>query len=193
MNSDPSLRSTVTGVILAGGRGLRVGGADKGLLSVRGCTLVEHQIAALSPQVASVLISANRNLGRYRGFGAPVLVDDSPDYPGPLAGMLAAARAATTGWIACLPCDTLGVPDDAVGRLLRAAQAAGAPAAYAVGADGPQYVLCALRTSLAAALAQALARNRRAVREFMRDCGAVEAAFGDCALVNLNTPEALAC
>lgn len=193
MTSSPISRGAVTGVILAGGRGLRFGGADKGLAEYRGRTLVEHQLALLAPQVSAVLISANRNLERYRAFGVPVVSDLESNWAGPLAGMLAGARTATTPWLVCIPCDTLGLPTDTVERLLRTAQAAGAGAAYAAGAEGPQYVVCALRADLADALQSALDAGRHAVRAFLFAQNAVAADFRDCALTNANRPEALAC
>lgn len=193
MSPSSTDRDTVTGVILAGGRGLRFGGADKGLVEHRGRTLAEHQLALLAPQVSAVLISANRNLERYRGFGVPVVTDLESAWSGPLAGMLAGARTATTPWIVCIPCDTLGLPADTVSRLLGAAQSAGASAAYASDAEGPQYVVCALRADLADALHAALRAGRYAVRAFLFTQNAVAADFRDCALTNANHPEALAC
>ncbi len=191
MDTDRVCRSTVTGVVLAGGRGLRYGGADKGLAVHRGRTLVEHQLALLGPQVAQLLVSANRNLDRYRGFGCTVVSDDPPESAGPLAGMLAAARAAPTPWLICVSCDTLGLPPDTVARLLGAAHAAGAPAAYAEAANGPQYTVCALQRSLAADLEAALAAGARTVHRFLGDRHAAAADFRDCRLLNANTPEAL--
>lgn len=192
MCSASAIRHATTGVVLAGGRGLRFGGADKGLVEYRGRTLAEHQLALLAPQVAATLISANRNLDRYLSFGAAVVTDAPPGGLGPLAGMLAAARRAATPWLVCVPCDTLGLPDDTVARLIGAAQRADVAAAYAAAADGPQYTVCALRTDLCAALQAALDDGRYAVRAFLFAQGAVAADFGDCALVNANQPEALA-
>lgn len=193
MTSSPTSRGAVTGVILAGGRGLRFGGVDKGLVEYRGRTLVEHQLALLTPQASAVLISANRNLDRYRGFGVAVVSDLEPGWAGPLAGMLAAARTAATPWLVCIPCDTLGLPMDTVERLLCAAQSAGATAAYAADAEGPQYAVCALRADLADALQAALDAGRHAVRAFLYAQNAVAANFRDCALTNANRPEALVC
>lgn len=183
----------VTGVVLAGGRGLRMNGIDKGLIERDGRTLAERQLERLRAQTGALLISANRNLDRYHTLGVPVVTDRQPGHPGPLAGMLVALRAARTPWIACLPCDTFGTPDDLVPRLLAAATAAAAPAAYAVDVHGSQYTVCLLHTDLADAVDAALHANRRAVHAFLNAQHAVAVDFTDCAFANLNTPEALAC
>lgn len=101
-----SVAERVAAVILAGGQGRRMGGADKGLLDYRGRPLVEWVLDALAPQVAEILISANRNLDRYARYGRRVLPDALPDFPGPLAGVLAALDAVDTEWLLAVPCDT---------------------------------------------------------------------------------------
>ena len=191
MTNAPVCHADVTGLILAGGQGRRFGGADKGLALHRGRPLAAHQLALLTGRVTQVLISANRHLADYRSMGVEVVSDTVPDWPGPLAGMSAAAHAARTPWLVCVPCDVLNLPDDTVTRLLAAAGYAGAPAAYAQAVDGPHYALCALRTTLAGALDAALAGGRHAVRDFLRAQHAAMADFSDCALVNANRPELL--
>src|SRR5581483_1360528 len=84
------MRPGVTGVVLAGGRGTRMGGADKGLVELHGRPLAAHALDRLRPQVDALLISANRNHDRYAALGAPVIADASSTFDGPLAGMLAA-------------------------------------------------------------------------------------------------------
>lgn len=189
----PVPAACITGVVLAGGRGARMNGADKGLIECDGHPLAEQQLVRLRAQTGAQMISANRNLERYRQLGVPVVTDAQPDYAGPLAGMLAALRGAYTPWIACLPCDTLGTPDDLVPRLLDGARSGGARAAYAVDRNGPQYTVCLLHVDLAAALDAALRANRRAVRAFLDEQKAIAVEFRECAFANLNTPEALAC
>jgi len=110
-------RPDITGLVLAGGRGQRMGGIDKGLQPWRGRALVDHALARLAPQVAQVLISANRHLESYALRGWPVLADPSDDFPGPLAGILAGLRAASTPWLAVVPCDAPRLPEDLVARL----------------------------------------------------------------------------
>ncbi|MFA5941693.1 MAG: molybdenum cofactor guanylyltransferase MobA [Sinimarinibacterium sp.] len=197
MHTKPVLSASVTGVVLAGGRGLRMNGRDKGLIERDGRTLAERQLEHLRRQTGALIISANRNLDRYRAMGVPVVADAQSDghgpFAGPLAGMLSALRAAHTPWIACLPCDTLGTPADLVRRLLDGATAAGARAAYAVDAHSPQYAVCLLHVDLADALDATLRTNQRAVHAFLSAQHAVAVDFADCAFENLNTPEMLAC
>jgi molybdopterin-guanine dinucleotide biosynthesis protein A len=100
--------SDITGLILAGGRGSRMGGVDKGLQSHRGTTLVQHTLERLRPQVGSVMINANRNLDVYATLGAPVRPDALADFPGPLAGMLAGLEHCDTAWLATVPCAAPG-------------------------------------------------------------------------------------
>lgn len=182
----------VTGLILAGGAGRRMGGADKGLMPYRERPLVTHAIARLAPQVGSLLVSANRNLEAYRAFGHPLVCDDQPDYPGPLAGLAAGLAACRTPWLVCIPCDCPALPLDLVARLLEAAETAGASGAVAVSAGQmqPTFQLC--RQSLLPALAAFLAAGNRRVGEWCRKQGAVEVAFADeAAFANLNSPDAL--
>jgi len=185
----PGISPSVTGVVLAGGRGSRMGGIDKGLLAHAGRTLVEHQLDLLRPQVGALMISANRNLDRYAAFGVPVIPDPVADFPGPLAGMLAALRAADTPWVVCVACDTLGLPGTLVRRLLDSAKEENRSAAYVADAQGPQYTVCALHTDLADPLDAALRAGRRAVREFLHAHQAACCRLADARLQNWNTPQ----
>ena len=193
MNSPTDPRSCVTGIVLAGGRGLRMGGVDKGLVERDGRYLIGHALDALRPQVAQLIVSANRHLDRYAALGVAVVADELPDFAGPLAGIAAAAARVRTDWIVCVPCDTLALPGDLVARLLDTAHDAGADAAYVEDAEGPQFVFCLLHRRLMPPLARAAASPRRAVRDFLHAHGAVAARFDDWRCTNLNTPETLAC
>jgi molybdopterin-guanine dinucleotide biosynthesis protein A len=110
-------RQDITGLILAGGRGSRMGGVDKGLQNHHGIPLALHALLRLQPQVGAMLINANRNLGAYESMGVPVWPDAMPDYPGPLAGMLAGLERCTTPYLVTVPCDTPNFPEDLVERL----------------------------------------------------------------------------
>ena len=146
-------REDITGVILAGGRGSRMGGVDKGLQNFNGMPLALATLMRLSPQVGQVLINANRNLGAYESFGVPVWPDVLPDYPGPLAGFLTALEHCETPWLVTVPCDTPLFPQDLVERLAQAAHEQDAEIAMAAAReeDGQlrtQPVFCLLRLEL---------------------------------------------
>ena len=110
-------RDDITGLVLAGGRGSRMGGVDKGLQNFNGMPLVLSTLMRLQPQVAHVMINANRNLSDYESFGVPVWPDVIPDFAGPLAGFLTALEHCETSWLVTVPCDTPLFPDDLVARL----------------------------------------------------------------------------
>lgn len=107
----------ITGVVLAGGRGTRMGGLDKGLVLLDGRPMIDYALERLRPQVGDILISANRNQERYAKFGHRVVSDTHEGYLGPLAGVAAALDAATTDYIVTIPCDSPLIPDNLVARL----------------------------------------------------------------------------
>jgi len=124
-------RDQITGMVLAGGRGSRMGGVDKGLQNHLGMPMALHTLLRLAPQVGSVMINANRNLAAYESMGVPVWPDAQADYPGPLAGMLAGLERCETPYLVTVPCDTPNFPLDLVERLARALDAEGADLAMA--------------------------------------------------------------
>lgn len=145
--------SQVTGVILAGGRGSRMGGVDKGMQNFHGMPLALHTLLRLSPQVGEAMINANRNIAAYESFGVPVWPDVLADYAGPLAGFLTALERCETPWLATVPCDTPLFPHDLVARLMAAALEQDAEIAMAAAReeDGQvrtQPVFCLLRVEL---------------------------------------------
>ncbi|MEY3145884.1 MAG: hypothetical protein RL342_1555 [Pseudomonadota bacterium] len=149
----------ITGLILAGGRGSRMGGVDKGLQSYNGLPMALHTLTRLQigGSVGQVMINANRNLAAYESFGAAVWPDVLADYAGPLAGFLTGLERCETPYLVTVPCDTPRLPIDLVPRLVRAMQDQDAEIAMAAapeaGAEGqlqlrPQPVFCLLRVSL---------------------------------------------
>lgn len=187
----PAGHGPVAGVILAGGRGRRMGGQDKGWVLWQGRPLVEQVLHRLLPQVDTVIISANRNVERYRGLGFPVVQDDQArygSYAGPLAGMLAALEHADAQWVAAVPCDAPLLPADLVARLLAAATAGSAIApAVAVSGGHRQPVFCVLPRTLAPQLAQALADGEHRPAMFLESAGARAVLFDDgAAFANIN-------
>jgi molybdopterin-guanine dinucleotide biosynthesis protein A len=109
----------ITGLILAGGRGSRMGGVDKGLQPHLGVPLALHALGRLTPQVGKVMINANRNLASYESMGILVWPDEVPDYAGPLAGILAGLTHCETPYLVTVPCDTPNFPLDLVERLVQ--------------------------------------------------------------------------
>lgn len=110
----------ITGLILAGGRGSRMGGVDKGLQNFNGIPLALHTLMRLGPQVESVMINANRNLSAYESFGSAVWPDASADFAGPLSGFLVGLERAETPYVLTVPCDTPRLPLDLAERLSEA-------------------------------------------------------------------------
>ncbi|MCW5222989.1 molybdenum cofactor guanylyltransferase MobA [Verminephrobacter aporrectodeae] len=152
----------ITGLVLAGGKGARMGGVDKGLQAFRGLPLALHTLLRLQLQTGSVLINANRNLAAYEAFGAAVWPDVLADYAGPLAGFLTGLEHCATPWLLTVPCDTPFFPLTLATRLAAAAEQQGADIAMAAapqddGAGGvsvrPQPVFCLLRADLLESLA----------------------------------------
>jgi molybdopterin-guanine dinucleotide biosynthesis protein A len=178
-------RPEIGAVILAGGRGTRMGGADKGLVDYRGRPLVEWVLDALRPQIDDLCISANRNIERYAAYGVPVVTDSVPDFAGPLAGVLAALEAHPARWLLAVPCDVPALPADLALRLLHAACAADAPLAVAVAGGRTHYTHMLVRCDLADDLRRFLREGGRAVRAWQARhvCATVEfdaAGFANC-------------
>jgi molybdopterin-guanine dinucleotide biosynthesis protein A len=121
----------ITGLVLAGGRGSRMGGVDKGLQNFRGLPLALHTLMRLQMQVGATLVNANRNLAAYEAFGAPVWPDVLADYAGPLAGFLTGLEHCETPWLLTVPCDTPLFPLDLASAWPQAADEAGADIAMA--------------------------------------------------------------
>ncbi|MGE0073472.1 MAG: molybdenum cofactor guanylyltransferase MobA [Thiomonas sp.] len=138
----------ITGLILAGGRGSRMGGIDKGLQPWRGQPLALQVLQRLRPQVGSVLLNANRNLDVYRQWGLPVHSDALPDYPGPLAGFLAGLDVCTTRYLLTVPCDSPLLPLDLAARLGAGLLAQQARIALPRAGGRLQPVFCLLDASL---------------------------------------------
>ena len=193
----PPLLEDITGMVLAGGRGSRMQGADKGLVEWQGRPLALHALERLQPQVGSLAINANRNLPTYQAWQVPVWPDADDRYPGPLAGLLAGLTHCTTDWLVTVPCDSPLFPADLVARLCIAASDAGAPIAMAAtealeGTEAQPVFLLAHR-SLREPLAQAIERDERRVRRWAQGQGCAMAVFTDTAAFgNANTAEDLA-
>lgn len=188
----PPERSEITGLVLAGGRGSRMGGVDKGLQPYLGRTLVQHALQRLAPQVGALLVNANRHLEAYAAFGVPVCADALPDYPGPLAGLAAGLAQCRTPFLASVPCDSPQFPLDLVARLAAGLAAGCADIAMArIAEDGAvrtQPVFCLLRCSLLPGLLQFLHGGQRKVERWTATQRCVQVHFDDAAaFANANT------
>lgn len=182
----------ITAVVLAGGRGQRMGLRNKGLLPLVNQPLIAHVISRLSGQIPQIVISANDDLDAYRGFGLPVIPDEIPDYPGPLGGMYSALQAVQSEWLITTPCDTPYLPLDYVQRMCTAINGHRAYVAH----DGErlQTGFCLLHRSILPQLASSLAAQQFAVYRFLSEIQAQAVHFADKAnaFTNINTPDALA-
>ena len=183
----------VTGVILAGGRGSRMSGQDKGLVEFSGKRLIEHVIAAFEPQVSTLLINANRNLSIYQAYGYPVIKDCHTDFQGPLAGIEAALSVSKTPYLATVPCDSPYLPHDLVKRLSEALL--GSDSELAVAGDGRRLhpVFCLMKTSLLDSLRQQLASGERKIDRWFKKIKMTRCDFEQesGAFHNINTPQDL--
>ena len=187
----------VTGLILAGGRGSRMGHVDKGLQRFRNSTMVAHVLRRLAPQVKRVAINANQNLDAYGVFGAPVWPDDLAGFEGPLAGLETGLRRCTTDFLVTVPCDSPFLPADLVTRLHEALVAGNADLALAeteeAGADGvlriqPQPVFSLMKTELLPVLSAYLELGGRRMDGWYKDITVARVRFDDAdAFRNINT------
>jgi molybdopterin-guanine dinucleotide biosynthesis protein A len=189
-------REDITGLVLAGGRGSRMGGVDKGLQNHRGMPLALHALLRLQPQVGTSMVSANRNLSAYEAMGVPVWPDSVEGYAGPLAGLLTGLEHAETPWLVTVPCDTPDFPTDLVERLAAAAAAQDAEIAMAAtledGRLRAQPVFCLLRTELVESLVAFLRTGERKFGLWASQHRKIELPFDDAAaFFNANTPQEL--
>ena len=186
---------SISGIVLAGGKGRRMGGVDKGLIDFLGQPLVAHVLARLRPQVDEILINANREIERYQSFGYPVIQDDIADFAGPLAGLHCGMGAAKHSYVVTVPCDSPFLPFDLVSRLMSALMQHDADLAVAVTDNQPQPVFCLCRKSLLPNLHQYLKNGGRKIDSWYAALETVEVPFNDNpqAFANINTPEDLSC
>ncbi len=187
------MNDKISGVILAGGLGRRMGGTDKGLKELRGKPLVQWVIERLSPQVDELLINANQNGARYAAFGYRVVPDQIPDFAGPLAGLHAALTTASHPLVATAPCDSPFLPADLVSRLYQALTAQQAEIAVARTFSQAHPVFCLCRRELLPHLSDYLARGERKFERWYSTLHAVEVPFDDVAeaFENINTRQEL--
>lgn len=179
------------GLILAGGLSRRMGGGDKSLRALAGRPVLAHIVARLGAQVGALILSANGDPARFASFDLPILADDVPDHPGPLAGILAGLDyAADHGhqWLVSVPADAPFLPLDLVIRLQQARREARAPLAVAASADRIHPVVALWPVRLRDRIRAALAAGQRRVTALAAD--AAIATWSDTPIdpfLNINT------
>ena len=182
----------ITGLVLAGGLGSRMGGVDKGLQLLHGVPMAEHALRRLQAQVGSTAINANRNLGAYEAMGCPVWPDALPDHPGPLAGFLAGLARCETPYLLTVPCDSPRFPTDLAARLAQALVEQQADIAMAAtfdaGAEQVQPVFCLLKRSLRGSLQTFIEGGQRKIDRWTALHHCIVVRFDDAqAFANANT------
>lgn len=184
----------ISGVVLAGGLGRRMGGVDKGLQVLDGRPMVAWVLERLAPQVDEIIINANQNQDTYAAFGHPVVADRVGGFAGPLAGLHAGLGEARHGLVVTAPCDSPFLPLDLVSRLRAALDGAGAQLAVARTFDQAHPVFSLCRRDLFEHLANFLAGGGRKIDQWYGSLVVVEVQFDDQpdAFSNINTPEELA-
>ena len=187
----PIEKGQITGVILAGGRGSRMGGVDKGLVSVSGKRLVDHVLEALLPQVGKVLINANRNPQEYEALGQKVITDELTGFQGPLAGFASAMNAADTDFLLTLPCDAPKLAGEFVERLAKSLTEHEASIAVAHDGRRLQPVHALMRVDLLEDLTAYLEAGERKIDLWYARHPMVKVDFSDIPEMfdNINTPE----
>ena len=186
--------TAVTGLILAGGRGRRMGGVDKGLQRLQGKPMAQWVLERLAPQVDEVLVNANQNAAAYGDLGCRVVGDAVGGFAGPLAGLQSGLAHARHELVATVPCDSPFLPRDLVARLHDALEQAQADLAVAKTGAQPHPVFCLCRRGLLPHLTAYLAGGGRKIDAWYATLRVAEACFDDEAeaFANINTPEELA-
>ena len=181
----------ITGAILAGGQARRMGGADKGLMTLHGKPLITYVIDILTPQVGTLIINANRNIDQYSALGYPIIQDAVLGQAGPLAGIASALRAAKTDYVLVVPCDSPYLPHDLAARLAAALTQEHAEVAVAHDGTRMQPVVALLQCDLAEDILQSIQRGHNKTERWMTSRRLALADFSDQpqAFKNINTPE----
>ena len=187
----------ITGLILAGGRAQRMGGIDKGLIPFLGKPLIASAISRLQNQVGSILINANRNITKYASYGYPVILDETPDFSGPLAGFSVGLKACKTPYLLTSPCDSPLLPLD-LGVLLAAEMERGdfqlvyASSKESDGKVWAQPVFCLMRADLLDPLKLFLEKGNLKIDHWFKELHSSTVIFENAnAFANINTPEEL--
>ena len=191
--TDQGARDQITGLVLAGGQGARLGGQDKGLVKLSGRPMIEHVLARLAPQVGRVLVNANRNMESYTGYGYEVISDSHTGFQGPLAGMASGLQHATSKYLLCVPCDSPLLLTNLADRLLGACSQKTAKIAIPHDGNRTHPVFALIDCSLRESLEEYLAGGDRKIDRWMSQHPMVTVDFSDAAesFSNINTEDDL--
>jgi molybdenum cofactor guanylyltransferase len=183
-------REHITAAILAGGRGRRMGGADKGLVRFQGRPLIRYVVDTIQPQVATIIVSANRHLNRYAELGFPVVPDRATDFGGPLAGIARVLEHADTPYLLVVPCDMPSLPEQLVERLAKGLAANDTQATVAYGAGRLQPLCVLLQRDVVQDLHSFRASGGTSVEKWLRSLRHTVVDFSGqpAAFRNINTP-----
>lgn len=181
----------ITGILLAGGRGSRMGYVDKGLQTFNGKAMVAHVLERLAPQVDEVLINANQNLDQYAAFGHRVIADEITGFVGPLAGFERGLTHASFDLLVTAPCDSPFLPANLVARLQAALESGGGELSVAKTGAQAHPVFCLMRREVLPSLRAFLASGGRKIDLWYKTLKVVEVNFDDQqeAFRNINTLE----
>jgi len=188
----------ITGLILAGGRAQRMGGIDKGLIPFQGKPLIEAAISRLKPQVSTILINANRSITKYSHYGYPVLMDETPDFSGPLAGFSVGLKHCNTPYLLTSPCDSPLLPTDLAEKMASELEDGNLELVFASSKedDGKiwsQPVFCLMRRDLQDSLNIFLSKGDLKIDRWFKELRSGTVVFESAlAFANVNTPEELA-
>ncbi|HQT19664.1 MAG TPA: molybdenum cofactor guanylyltransferase MobA [Polynucleobacter sp.] len=186
----------ITGLILAGGRAQRMGGIDKGLIPFHNKPLIESAIERLKPQVASILINANRNITKYAHYGYPVIMDETPDFSGPLAGFSIGLKHCQTPYLLTSPCDSPLLPSHLAEKMVTELELNNLDLVYASsledGKAWAQPVFCLMRSNLRDSLTNFLNKGDLKIDRWFKELHSGTVIFENAlAFANVNTPEEL--
>lgn len=188
--------TNITGLILAGGRAQRMGGIDKGLILFNNKPLIESTITRLKPQVDSILINANRNVTKYAHYGYPVIMDETPDFSGPLAGFSIGLKHCKTPYLLTSPCDSPLLPTDLAQKMMVELEASHLDLVYASSIEHgklwAQPVFCLMRSSLRDSLNDFLSKGDLKIDRWFKELNSGTTVFENTnSFTNVNTPEEL--
>ena len=188
----------ITGLILAGGRAQRMGGIDKGLIPFHGKPLIESAISRLKPQVSTILINANRSITKYSHYGYPVLMDETPDFSGPLAGFSVGLKHCKTPYLLTSPCDSPLLPTDLAEKMAHQLEDDDLELVFASskeddGKTWSQPVFCLMKSDLQDSLNAFLSKGDLKIDRWFKELRSATVVFENAqAFANVNTPEELA-